>query len=155
MNKKTPENYKVIAENRKARHNYEILEDVEAGIVLTGTEVKSLRAGKVSLQEAWAKEIDEEFFLMQLHISEYDPAGQFNHDPTRARKLLLNRREIKKLIGKVSREGLTLVPLVLYFNHRGIIKLKLALAKGKNKADKRETIKQRDWQRDKARLLKS
>lgn len=155
MTKKAePENYKIIAENRKARHEYFIEDTVEAGLVLVGTEVKSLRTGKASLAEAWAGVSGEDLYLMNLHIGEYNPAAQFNHTPKRPRKLLLHKREIEKLAGRVNRDGYTLVPLVLYFNNRGIVKCKIGLAKGKNKTDKRDTIKQRDWDRQKSRLMK-
>jgi SsrA-binding protein len=152
--KAEPENFKVIAENRKARHEYFIEDTVEAGIVLMGTEVKSLRLGKASLGEAWAGPSGYDIYLMNCHIGEYPPAAQFNHTPKRPRKLLLHRREAEKLIGRVSRDGYTLVPLSLYFNARGMIKCRIGLAKGKKKTDKRETIKQRDWQRQKQRLMK-
>jgi SsrA-binding protein len=146
--------YKVIAENRKARHNYSIEDSLEAGIVLTGTEVKSLRAGKANIAESYASPENGEIFLINGHIPEYAQGNRFNHEPRRPRKLLLKKREIDRLTGEVQRAGLTLVPLKLYFNERGIAKLQLGLAKGKKLADKRETEKKRDWQREKARLLR-
>jgi SsrA-binding protein len=145
---------KLAAQNRRARHDYQIEETLEAGIVLTGPEVKSLRAGKASIKEAHAAERDGEFWLMNAHISDYKPAARENHNPTRPRKLLLHRREVQSLMGKVRQEGMTLVPISLYFNERGIAKVQLGLARGKRKADKRESEKARDWQRQKARLLR-
>lgn len=144
----------LVAQNRRARHDYQIEETLEAGLVLTGSEVKSLRAGKASINEAYAGEKDGEFYLMNAHIAEYPGANQFNHDPKRNRKLLLKKRELDKLHGQVRREGYTLVPLRIYFNARGIAKLLLGLAKGKKKADRREDVKARDWQRQKARLMR-
>ena len=146
---------KIVAQNRKARHNYHIAERFEAGIALTGTEVKSLRQGRASMGEAYAVERDGEIFLINAHIAEYDAGGRFNHVPTRARKLLLKKREIRKLIGNLRRGGMTLVPLSLYFNERGRAKIELALATGKRKYDKRADAKDRDWKRDKARLLRA
>jgi len=146
---------RLVAQNRKARHNYFIDDTVEAGLVLTGTEVKSLRAGRASLNEAFAQEQGGEFFLLNAHIPEYAPANRFNHQPTRARKLLLHRREMGRLMGQVRREGYTLVPLSLYFNDRGIAKCQLGLARGKRQVDKRETIKARDWGRERQRLLRA
>jgi len=145
---------KVVADNRRARFDYEILDDFEAGIVLTGTEVKSLRAGRASLAEAHAGEMGGDIWLFNMHIPDYAPASRFNHEPRRPRKLLLHRKEINKLIGAVQQQGMTIVPLRLYFNERGIAKLQLALARGKKHHDKRETEKKRDWQRDKARLMR-
>ena len=145
----------VIARNKRARHDYHILDSWEAGIVLTGTEVKSLRNGKANLTDAYGIVRDGELFLLNLHIPHYEQANQFNHDPVRTRKLLLHRREIRKLIGSVERQGLTLVPLELYFNPRGKAKVQMALAKGKKQHDKRDTEKDRDWQRDRSRALKA
>ncbi|GAB5470787.1 MAG: SsrA-binding protein SmpB [Rhodospirillales bacterium] len=144
-----------VAQNRKARHNYFIDDTVEAGLVLTGTEVKSLRAGRASLNESFAQETAGEFFLLNAHIPEYGPANRFNHEPTRPRKLLLRHREIGRLMGQAKREGYTLVPLSLYFNHRGFAKCQLGLARGKRQVDKRETIKARDWNRERHRLLRA
>lgn len=144
----------MVAQNRKARHNFQIEENIEAGLALLGTEVKSLRAGKASLGEAYAGESKGELYLFNAHIAEYPPAQRFNHAPRRARKLLVHKRELDRLLGQVRREGYTLVPLSIYFNERGIAKLDLGLAKGKRKVDKREDIKKRDWQRRKAQLLR-
>jgi SsrA-binding protein len=144
---------RIAVQNRKARYNYFIDDTVEAGIMLVGTEVKALRAGKASIGEAFAAEQDGELFLVNAHIGEYAGARD-GHAATRARKLLLHRREIARLFGMVQREGATLVPLSLYFNPRGIAKVELAVARGKRKYDKRESIKERDWKRDKARLLR-
>jgi SsrA-binding protein len=144
----------LVAQNRKARHNYQIEESLEAGLVLTGTEVKSLRQGRASIVEAYAADQQGELYLFNSHIPMYDAAGRFNHQPKRLRKLLLHNRELARLIGLIRREGYTLVPLSLYFNERGIAKVELGLARGKRKADKRETEKRRDWQRQKARLMR-
>ena len=144
----------LIAQNRKARHNYLIEESLEAGLVLAGTEVKSLRQGRASIVEAYAADQQGELYLFNSHIPIYDPAGRFNHQPKRLRKLLLHSRELARLIGLIRREGYTLVPLSLYFNERGIAKVELGLARGKRKVDKRETEKRRDWQRQKARLMR-
>ena len=142
------------AQNRKARHDYFIEETLEAGIVLVGTEVKSLRAGGASIAEAYAGPQGGEIYLFNAHIPEYKAAKHFGHEPTRPRKLLLKRREVGRLAAAVQRAGVTMVPLSLYFNERGIAKVQLGLAKGKRKTDKRDTEKQRDWQRDKARLMR-
>ena len=142
------------AQNRKARHDFFIEDTLDAGMVLTGTEVKSLRLGRVSINEAFAVEKDGEIWLYNAYFPEYEAANRFNHEPRRPRKLLLNEREIDKLTGAVERKGMTLVPLSIYFNGRGRAKVELALAKGKNSADKRQTTKDRDWQRDKARLMR-
>lgn len=145
---------KVAAQNRKARYNYTIEESLEAGLVLTGSEVKALREGRANIAESYAREQEGEIFLVNAHIPEYRQAGQFNHEPRRPRKLLLQKRQVEKLIGAVQREGVTLVPLKLYFNERGIAKLQLGVGRGKKKYDKRETEKSRDWDRQKARLLR-
>lgn len=145
----------LIAQNRKARHNYFIEDSLEAGLALTGTEVKSLRQGRASIGEAYAGEDKGELYLMNAQIPVYEAAGaRFNHTPKRARKLLLHKREMARLIGLVRREGYTLVPLRLYFNKRGIAKVEIGLARGKKSIDKRETEKKRDWQRQKARLMR-
>ncbi len=144
----------LIARNRKARYSYTIEESLEAGLVLTGTEVKSLRLGRASVAEAYAGDDGGELYLFHVHIPLYESAGRFNHQPKRPRKLLLRRREMARLIGLVRREGYTLVPLNLYFNDRGIAKVELGLGRGKRKIDKRETEKRRDWQRQKARLMR-
>jgi SsrA-binding protein len=145
--------YRVAAHNRRARHNYEIGDTLEAGIVLTGSEVKSLREGRATIAESYAKAENGEIWLINAHIPEYKQAGPFNHEPTRPRKLLLKNREIAKLIGATERAGMSLVPLKLYFNNRGIAKLEIGLGKGKKHYDKRETEKNRDWNMQKARLL--
>src|ERR1700753_4313593 len=145
---------KLIADNRKARFNYAIGETFEAGIALTGSEVKSMRAGKTSIAESYAASRDGELWLLNSNISEYKQAGRFNHEPKRPRKLLLHQRQINKLIGAVEREGMTLIPLKLYFNEKGRAKLELALAKGKKLHDKRESEKNRDWSRERGRLMK-
>lgn len=140
-----------IARNKRARFDYHLLETFEAGIVLSGTEVKSLRGGKANITDAYGVLRDGEVFLLNAHISPYDKGGYVNHEPTRSRKLLLNRREIRRLIGSVERQGLTLIPLELYFK-KGKAKLALALAKGKKVHDKRDTEKQRDAEREMARV---
>jgi SsrA-binding protein len=142
------------AQNRRARYDYHIAETLEAGMQLQGTEVKVLRQGLASINEAYATERGGEIFLVNAHFPEYPSATRFNHEPRRPRKLLLRKREVDKLLGAIKREGVTLVPLSLYFNDRGIAKCELGLAKGKKKADKRETEKTRDWQRDKARIMR-
>ena len=145
----------LVAQNRKARHNYEIEETLEAGIVLTGTEVKSLRVGRgASIAEAYASDEGGEIYLINSHIPEFKSANRFNHEPRRPRKLLLHKKQRNTLLGQIRREGYTLVPLSLYFNERGIAKVELGLAKGKSTIDKRETQKKRDWQRQKARLMR-
>jgi SsrA-binding protein len=148
-------NGETIAENRRAFHNYFIEDTIEAGLVLLGSEVKSLRLGKASILEAHATEKDGEIYLLNVTIPEYPGANRFNHEPKRPRKLLLKRRERNKLIGSVQRKGMTLIPLSLYFNKCGLVKLKLGLAKGKRQVDKREAEKERDWKRDRERLLKN
>jgi SsrA-binding protein len=146
---------KVVAHNRKARFNYEIGETFEAGIALTGTEVKSLRQGKATIAEAYADSRDGEIWLVNSNIPEYLQAGRFNHAPKRLRKLLLHRRQIHKLMGAVEREGMTLIPLRLYFNDKGRAKIELGLARGKKLHDKRETEKKRSWERERGRLLRA
>ncbi|MEM6616043.1 MAG: SsrA-binding protein SmpB [Pseudomonadota bacterium] len=145
---------KVVAENRKARFNYQIEDTYEAGLMLVGTEVKSLRTGKANIAEAYAGPDGDELFLFNAYIPEYLEANRFNHETRRPRKLLLNRREINRLMGAVQKEGQTLIPLRLYFNERGRAKLELALARGKKIHDKRQTERDRDWARQKARLLR-
>lgn len=144
----------VVAQNRKARHEFFINDTLEAGIVLAGSEVKSLRAGRASLQDAFAGEDKGELWLFNCYIPEYRQANRFNHETKRPRKLLVHRRELNRLLGAVKRKGVTLVPLQIYFNKRGLAKIDLGLAEGKQAHDKRETIKQRDWDREKRRLLK-
>jgi SsrA-binding protein len=143
-----------IAQNRKARHDYLIESTLEAGLVLTGSEVKSLRRGRCSIGEAYAHEEGGELYLRNMHISSYEAASRLNHEPRRRRKLLVHRRELARLIGQIQRGGYTLVPLSIYFNERGIAKLELAVARGKRKADKRQSDKKRDWDRQKARLMR-
>lgn len=145
---------RIAAENRRARHDYFIVETFEAGIMLVGTEVKSLRAGKGNLQESYAGQKDGELFLFNAYIPEYQPQVVFTHETRRPRKLLLKRREIDKLLIKVAREGMTLVPLDIHFTERGMAKLTLGLAKGKKLHDKRASEKERDWQREKSRVLR-
>jgi SsrA-binding protein len=145
---------KNIAQNRRARYDYFIDEVLEVGIVLTGTEVKSLRKNEVSISESHAMVDNGEIFLVNANIPEYDKANQFNHYPRRPRKLLLRKKDIKKLIGLVQRKGCTLVPVSMYFNYKNLAKVELGVARGKKEHDKRETIKQADWQRQKARVLK-
>lgn len=146
---------KVVAENRKARFNYSIEDTIEAGIMLTGTEVKSARNGKSTIAESYADSKGGEIWLVNANIPEYLQANRFNHEPRRSRKLLLHKRQINRLIGAIEREGMTLIPLKMYFNGQGRLKLELALAKGKKLHDKRETEKKRDWSREKSRLLRA
>jgi SsrA-binding protein len=145
---------RVAAENRKARHNYFIEDDLETGIVLEGSEVKSLREGKAQIAESYASVEEGELWLVNSYIPAYGQAKSFGHEERRRRKLLVHKRELARLHQNVNREGMTLVPLSLYFNDKGVAKLKLGLAKGKKMADKRETEKRRDWGREKARLLR-
>jgi len=143
-----------IARNKRARHDYIIVDTWEAGIVLTGTEVKSLREGRANITDAYGTLRDGEVYLLNLHISQYERGGYSNHEPSRTRKLLLHRKEIRRLIGAVEREGLTLIPLELYFKN-GVAKVALALGKGKKLHDKRETERQRDAQREIARAVRT
>ena len=145
---------RVVADNRKARFNYFIDETFEAGVSLTGTEVKSLRQGKATIAEAYADARDGEIWLINSNIPEYLQANRFNHAPKRPRKLLLHKRQIEKLVGAVEREGMTLIPLKLYFNERGRAKIELALARGKKLYDKRDTEKKRSWDRERGRLMR-
>jgi len=154
MAKKSDPNNKLVAENRRARFDYAIEETLEAGIQLVGTEVKSLRSGRANIAESYAHTEKGELWLINATIPEYPPAGQFNHEPRRRRKLLVRSRELKKLVGAVEREGRTLAPLKLYFNDRGIAKLQIALAKGKKAHDKRAATKDREWKRQQSRLMK-
>ena len=147
--------FKIAADNRKARYSYEIGETFEAGIALTGTEVKSLRGGKATIGESYAGEKNGELWLVNAYIPEYLQANQFNHEAKRPRKLLMHRREVDKLTAAVQREGMTVVPLKIYFNEKGRAKLELALARGKKLHDKRETEKRRDWDRERGRLLRA
>jgi len=152
---KKPENpnYKVIAENRRARYDYAIEDDLECGIVLMGSEVKSLRTGQSNIAESYATVDDGELWLVNSYIAPYQQA-MFGHEERRRRKLLVNKRELARLWSDTQRKGMTLVPLVLYFNHKGTVKLKIGIAKGKKAPDKRETEAKRDWNRQKQRLLK-
>jgi SsrA-binding protein len=145
---------KIAAENRKARHNYFIEDVIEAGLQLTGTEVKSLRRGKATIGEAYAHPKGGEMFLVNSYIPEYTEGNRFNHEPRRVRKLLLHKRQIAKLSAAVEREGMTVVPLKIIFNAKGRAKVELGLAKGKKLHDKRDTEKKRDWQREKGRLMR-
>ena len=145
---------KTVADNRKARHNYFFEDVIEAGIVLTGTEVKSLREGKANIAESYASDEDGAIWLINSNIPQYSAGNRDNHEPRRRRKLLLHQRQIDKLTQAVQREGMTLVPVKLFFNERGMVKLDLALAKGKKIHDKRQTSKDRDWARQKARLMR-
>ncbi len=147
-------NYKVIAENRRARFDYFIESDLEVGIMLTGSEVKSLRVGQSNIAESYASIEGGELWLINSYIAPYSQAGVFGHEERRRRKLLVSRKELSRLRQAVGREGMTLVPLVMYFNDKGIAKLKIGVARGKKLADKRETAAKRDWDRQKARLLK-
>ncbi len=146
---------KTVADNRRARYDYHLDETLDAGIVLVGSEVKSLRTGRANIQDSYAEEVGGEIMLVNAYIPEYAGANRFNHEPRRPRKLLLKRKEISKLIGSLKRGGVTLVPLSLYFNERGLAKVKLALARGKKLHDKRESEKERDWNREKQRLLRA
>jgi SsrA-binding protein len=154
---KKPEdkNYKVIAENRRARYDYAIEDDLECGVVLMGSEVKSLRVGKSNIAESYAYVEDGELWLINSYIAPYEPARQWGHEERRRRKLLVSKRELSKLHQAQRRAGMTLVPLVLYFNHKGIVKLKIGVAKGKKNHDKRATEAARDWGRQKQRLLRN
>ncbi len=145
---------RAIADNRKARFHYQIGEVIEAGIALTGSEVKSLRAGKANIAEAYVSPEHGEIWLINSNIPVYPQAGRFNHEPRRPRKLLLHKKQIERLMGAVQRKGMTIVPLRLYFNDRGMVKIAIAEATGKKLHDKRETEKRRDWQREKGRLLR-
>ncbi len=147
-------NYKVIAENRRARFDYAIEDDLEVGIVLEGSEVKSLREGQSNIAESYASVDEGELWLTNSYIAPYAQAKTFGHEERRRRKLLVSRKELSKLWNATQRQGMTLVPLVMYFNHKGLVKLKIGIAKGKKVADKRETSAKRDWNRQKQRLLK-
>jgi SsrA-binding protein len=144
-----------VAQNRRARHDYLIEDTLEAGLVLCGSEVKVLRSGQASIAEAYADETGGELFLVNANIPEYAAAAHFTHEPRRPRKLLLHRKEMNRLLGAIRRQGITLVPLSIYFNERGRAKIALGLARGKRKADKRQAEKARDWQRDRARIMRS
>jgi SsrA-binding protein len=154
MAEKSDPNSKLIAENRRARFDYHIESDLEAGIMLFGSEVKSLRQGGANIGESYASVEGGELWLINSYIAPYLPAKTFGHEERRRRKLLVSRKELGRLWTAVGREGMTIVPMKMYFNDRGIVKLKLGVAKGKKQADKRETSAKRDWDRDKARLMK-
>jgi SsrA-binding protein len=155
MAKKADPEKKVVADNRKARFAYAIDGTIEAGIMLMGSEVKALRSGKATIAESYAQAKDGEIWLVNAYIPEYTMANRFNHEPKRMRKLLVRKTEARKLSAAVQREGMTLVPLKVYFNPKGIAKVELGIAKGKKLHDKRETEKKRDWARDKARLMRA
>jgi SsrA-binding protein len=152
--KKKSDGRKIVADNRKARHNFFFEDVIEAGIMLTGTEVKSLREGKANIAESYASDEGGEIWLINANIPQYSAGNRNNHEPRRHRKLLLHRRQIDKLSAAVQRDGMTLVPIKLFFNDRGMVKLEIALAKGKKIHDKRQTSKDRDWSRQKARLMR-
>jgi len=154
MAKKQDDGQKIVADNRKARYLYFIESTLEAGLVLTGSEVKSLRSGKANIAESYAMAKDGELFLVNAYIPEYLMANRFNHEPRRVRKLLVRGLQARRLAIAIQREGMTLIPMKVYFNPRGIAKVELGVAKGKKLHDKRETSKSRDWARDKARLLR-
>lgn len=157
MARPKPESFdkqKIVAENRRARFDYAIEEKFEAGLALQGTEVKALRAGEATIAESYAEVRDGEVWLINANIPEYSHGNRLNHEPKRPRKLLLNSREINKLFGAVERKGMTLIPMSIYFNKAGRAKVELALGKGRKSQDKREYIKDRDWKRDKARLMR-
>lgn len=151
---KSDPNYKVIAENRRARYDYAIDSDIECGLMLMGSEVKSLREGQANIAESYAAVENGELWLVNSYIAPYEPARQWGHEDRRRRKLLVSKKQLSDLWNATQRKGMTLVPLVMYFNHKGLAKIKLGIAKGKAAADKRETSAKRDWQRQKARLLK-
>ncbi len=144
----------IVAQNRKARHDYFIDETMEAGVVLYGTEVKSLRAGKGNLTDAYATEENGELWMLNAYIPEYSAGSHFNHEPRRKRKLLMHKRELAKLYIAVQQKGMTIIPLAIYFNDRGIAKVEIGVARGRRQYDKRETDKKRDWDRQKARILR-
>jgi len=154
MAKKKDDDRKIVADNRKARYAYAIESTLEAGLQLMGSEVKSLRSGKANIGESYAHAKDGEIFLVNAYIPEYTMANRFNHEPRRARKLLVHKGEAKRLSIAIQREGMTLIPLRVYFTPKGVAKCELGVARGKKLHDKRETEKQRDWQRDKARLMR-
>jgi len=151
---KSDPNYKVIAENRRARYDYAIEDDIECGIVLQGSEVKSLRQGGSNIAESYASVEDGELWLINSYIAPYEQAKTWGHEERRKRKLLVSKKELARLWNETQRKGMTLVPLVLYFNHKGVAKLKIGIAKGKKAQDKRATEAKRDWQRQKQRLLR-
>jgi SsrA-binding protein len=151
---KAKDRYKLIAENRRARYDYFILDDVEAGIVLTGTEVKSLRMGRATIADAHAGPMKGELWIFNLNIPEYIAGNRNNHEPKRARKLLVHMKQMDKLLGQVKVKGLAIVPLKMYFNSRGLVKVLLGVGKGKKEYEKRDTIKKRDWEREQREIMK-
>jgi SsrA-binding protein len=153
--KKDEPERRIVAENRKARYTYAIESTLEAGLVLMGSEVKSLRSGKATIAESYAQAKDGEIFLVNAYIPEYTMANRFNHEPRRPRKVLVRKTEARKLAAAIQREGMTLIPLRVYFTPKGIAKLELGVARGKKLHDKRQSEKERDWVRDKARLLRA
>lgn len=153
-NKKDDFSTRIAAQNRKARHNYFIEDTIECGMVLTGTEVKSLRNGRASITEAYAAEKEGELYLINANIPVYEGGNRFNHEPKRMRKLLAHKKELAKMLGMTTQKGYTLVPLHIHFNDRGIAKVAIGVGKGKQSHDKRDSIKDRDWKRDKARLMR-
>jgi SsrA-binding protein len=154
MAEPAPKNYKVIAENRRARYDFAIEDDLECGIVLMGSEVKSLRTGQSNIAESYASVENGELWLTNAHIATYDPAKTWGHEERRRRKLLVKSKELARLWSATAREGMTIVPLVMYFNDKGRVKLKIAIAKGKKLHDKRASEAERDWNRQKQRLLR-
>jgi SsrA-binding protein len=154
MAEKSDPNYRIVAENRRARFDYFIESDLECGIMLQGSEVKSLREGKANIAESYASVEGGELWLINCYIAPFAPAKTWGHDERRRRKLLVARKELARLWAATAKEGMTLVPLVMYFNHRGLVKLKIGVAKGKKNVDKRATQAKRDWDRQKRRLLK-
>jgi SsrA-binding protein len=152
--KKATEQGRIAAQNRRARHNYFIESTIEAGIMLQGTEVKSLRSGQASIEESYASDQDGNLVLLNAYIPEYHSASVTQHEPRRPRTLLLRKRELAKLFDALNREGMTIVPLSIYFNKRGFAKVELGLAKGKRQHEKRDSIKERDWKRDQARIMR-
>ncbi len=155
MAKISDPNYKVIAENRRARYDYAIESDIECGIILEGSEVKSMRVGQTNIAESYAAVENGEMWLVNAYVAPYAAAKTWGHEERRRRKLLVSKKELSKLWQATARKGMTLVPLVMYFNHRGIVKIKIGIAKGKKAQDKRATEKSRDWSRQKARLLRN
>ncbi|MDP7601707.1 MAG: SsrA-binding protein SmpB [Rhodospirillales bacterium] len=154
MAKKKKSSENIAARNRKARHDYFIEDNYEAGIALQGTEIKSIRSGRVSIEEAYASEEGGELYLINAYIPEYQAGGRDQHETRRPRKLLLHKKELAKMFNAVNREGMTIVPLSLYFNKRGMLKVDLGMAKGKRQYDKRQSDKARDWKRDQARIMR-
>lgn len=154
MAEKSDPNYRIIAENRRARFDYAIEEDIECGIILLGSEVKSMRTGKANIAESYASVEDGELWLINSYVAPYKQATIWGHEERRKRKLLVSKRDLARLWAATAKEGMTLVPLVMYFNHKGLVKIKIAIAKGKKLADKRATEAKRDWDKQKRRLLK-